>query len=204
MFTSSIKRENRHFPVVVVQWRERNVHKSVMHEQSCCFAYSPYWLFKNCRCPRCCDILKSLLWTSPSPPPIVILRIMIIYCCFCYSCLFSRCYWRTGSTVGSSRCWCCNWGQQCSFSGYHSRRGSYCFVIWSCWSWINWYVVYRSSDIHSSVFSSALLPPSVSSFIPFFLLFTLLASHPSDDLTSALASFLHFFRIVNRLNQNQG
>ena len=29
----------RHFHVVVVQKRERNVQKSVMHVQSCCFAY---------------------------------------------------------------------------------------------------------------------------------------------------------------------
>ena len=37
-FTSSTKRENRHFRVVVVQWRQRNVNwKSVMHVQSCCF-----------------------------------------------------------------------------------------------------------------------------------------------------------------------
>ena len=36
LFTSSIKREIRHFPVVVVQWRQRNVQKSVMHVQSCC------------------------------------------------------------------------------------------------------------------------------------------------------------------------
>ena len=35
---SSTKRESRHFHVVVVQLRQRNVQKSVMHEQSCCFA----------------------------------------------------------------------------------------------------------------------------------------------------------------------
>ena len=38
VFTSSTKREIRHFHVVVVQWRQRNVQKSVMHEQSCCLA----------------------------------------------------------------------------------------------------------------------------------------------------------------------
>ena len=37
LFTSSIKREIRHFHVVVAQWRQRNVQKSVMHVQSCCF-----------------------------------------------------------------------------------------------------------------------------------------------------------------------
>ena len=34
----SIKRENRKFHAVVVQRRQRNVQKSVMHVQSCCFA----------------------------------------------------------------------------------------------------------------------------------------------------------------------
>ena len=35
MFLSSKKREIRHFHVVVVQRRQRNVQKSVMHVQSC-------------------------------------------------------------------------------------------------------------------------------------------------------------------------
>ena len=34
----SIKREMRHFHVVVFQLRQRNVQKGVMHVQSCCFA----------------------------------------------------------------------------------------------------------------------------------------------------------------------
>ena len=38
LFTSSIKLEIRHFHVVVVQKRKRNVQKSVMHVRSCCFA----------------------------------------------------------------------------------------------------------------------------------------------------------------------
>ena len=37
VFPSSTKREMRHFHVVVVQPRLRNVQKSVMHVQSCCF-----------------------------------------------------------------------------------------------------------------------------------------------------------------------
>ena len=45
LFTPSIKREIRHFPVVVVQWRQRNVQKSVMHMQSCCFVSSTYCFF---------------------------------------------------------------------------------------------------------------------------------------------------------------
>ena len=39
LFTSSIKREIRHFHVVVVQKRERNVQKSVMQVRSCCFVH---------------------------------------------------------------------------------------------------------------------------------------------------------------------
>ena len=39
MFTFCIKRKIRHFHVVVAQKQERNVQKSVMHVQSCCFAY---------------------------------------------------------------------------------------------------------------------------------------------------------------------
>ena len=45
MFTSSIKSENSYFPVVIVQSQQRNVQKSVMHVQSCCFAYSTYCFF---------------------------------------------------------------------------------------------------------------------------------------------------------------
>ena len=37
LFPSSTKREIRQFHVVVVQRRQRNVQKSVMHAQSCCF-----------------------------------------------------------------------------------------------------------------------------------------------------------------------
>ena len=38
-FTFSIKHQIKHFHVVVVQKRQRNVQKSVMHVQSCFFAY---------------------------------------------------------------------------------------------------------------------------------------------------------------------
>ena len=38
VFPPSTKREIRHYHVVVVQRRLRNVQKSVMHVQSCCFA----------------------------------------------------------------------------------------------------------------------------------------------------------------------
>ena len=45
LLTFSINREIRHFHVVVVQWRQRNVQKSVMHVQSCCFAHQTYRVF---------------------------------------------------------------------------------------------------------------------------------------------------------------
>ena len=38
MFTSSTKREVRHLHVVVVQWRQRNVQKSVMQVRSCLYS----------------------------------------------------------------------------------------------------------------------------------------------------------------------
>ena len=64
-FPSLKKPEIRHFHVVVVQWRQRNVQKSVMHVQSCCFANLNLLLFcrSRCRCRRRC--LSSLLkiWT---------------------------------------------------------------------------------------------------------------------------------------------
>ena len=37
--TSSVKREIRHFHVVVVQWRQKNVQKTMMDLQSFCFGY---------------------------------------------------------------------------------------------------------------------------------------------------------------------
>ena len=52
MFSSSTKREFRHFHVVVVQRRQRNVSKSVMHVQSCCFTNLNLLLFCRSRCRR--------------------------------------------------------------------------------------------------------------------------------------------------------
>ena len=45
VFTSSAKREIRHFHVVVGQRRQRKVQKSVMQVHSCCFVYSTYCFF---------------------------------------------------------------------------------------------------------------------------------------------------------------
>ena len=64
VFTSSTKREIRHFDVVVVLRRQRNVQKSVMHVQSCCFAKRNSFLF--CR-SRCCRRRCCLSLFSPSP-----------------------------------------------------------------------------------------------------------------------------------------
>ena len=58
LFTSSIKREIMHFHVVVVQ-------KSVMHVQSCCFAYKTY-----CFCLR--SRFLPRLWK---------VRIVTVVCC---------------------------------------------------------------------------------------------------------------------------
>ena len=56
VFPSSLKRK---FPAVVVQWRQRNVQKSLMHVQSCCFANLNLLLFYRFRCRRRC--LSSLI-----------------------------------------------------------------------------------------------------------------------------------------------
>ena len=61
VFTSSTKREIRYFYVAVVRWRQRNVQKSVMHVQSCCFAYLNLLLFCRSRWRRRCRCLSSLL-----------------------------------------------------------------------------------------------------------------------------------------------
>ena len=59
-FPSLTKPEIRHFHVVVMQWRQRNVQKSVMHVRSFCFATINILLF-FCRssCRRRC--LSSLI-----------------------------------------------------------------------------------------------------------------------------------------------
>ena len=45
VFPSSTNREIRHFHVLVVQRRQRNIQKSVMHVQSCCFANQTHCFF---------------------------------------------------------------------------------------------------------------------------------------------------------------
>ena len=66
MFPSSTKREFRHFHVVVVQRRQRNVSKSVMHVQSCCFPNLNLLLFCRSRCRRRRRCLSSLVASASS------------------------------------------------------------------------------------------------------------------------------------------
>ena len=57
VFPSSTKREIRRFHVVVVQRRQRNVQKSLMHVQSCYFANLNLLVYCCSRCCRCLSFL---------------------------------------------------------------------------------------------------------------------------------------------------
>ena len=63
VFTYSVKQvhEIRKFHVAIVQRWLKNVQKSVMHVQSCCFANINLLLFCCSRCRRRCCCLSSLL-----------------------------------------------------------------------------------------------------------------------------------------------
>ena len=61
VFPSSTNREIRHFHVLVVQWRQRNVQKSLMHVQTCCFANLNLMFFCRSRWPRRRRCLSSLM-----------------------------------------------------------------------------------------------------------------------------------------------
>ena len=70
--TSCLKREIRHFHVVVVQWRQRNVQKSVMHVQSCCLVIKPIaFLTFSLPSPSSSSswewLSRSLLWRAKRP-----------------------------------------------------------------------------------------------------------------------------------------
>ena len=54
LFMSPIKREIKHFYVVVVQWRKRNT-KTLAHVQSCKFAYPTYCSFMSLLPPSLTD-----------------------------------------------------------------------------------------------------------------------------------------------------
>ena len=64
VFPSSTRREIRYFHVVVVQRRQRNVQKSVMHVSSCCFANLNLLLFRRSRSRHRRRCLSSLLRSS--------------------------------------------------------------------------------------------------------------------------------------------
>ena len=61
VYSFSTKREIMQFHVVVVQRRLRNVQKSVMHVQSCCFAYLNLFFFCRSRCRRRRRCLSSIM-----------------------------------------------------------------------------------------------------------------------------------------------
>ena len=61
VFPSLTKYEIRHFHVIVVERRQRNVQKSVMHVQICCFANINLLLFSRSRCRRFRRCLSSLI-----------------------------------------------------------------------------------------------------------------------------------------------
>ena len=65
VFTSSTKCEIRHFHVVVVERRQRNVQKSVMYLQSYCFANINQLLF----CRSSCRRRRRCLRSGGSRPP---------------------------------------------------------------------------------------------------------------------------------------
>ena len=69
LFMSSTKREIRTFHVVIVQRRQRNVQKRVMHVNCCCFANLNLLLFCRSRSRRRRRCLSSLISYSPTPLP---------------------------------------------------------------------------------------------------------------------------------------
>ena len=77
MYTPSTKREIRHFNVVVVKQRQRNVQKSMIHVQSCCFASLILSLVCRSRCRRRRRCLSSLkLYTGRLRPKVQLLTLL--------------------------------------------------------------------------------------------------------------------------------
>ena len=64
VFTCLTQRETGHFHVVVVQRRQRNLQKRVMHVQSCCFACLNLLLFCRSHCLRRRRCVSSLMATG--------------------------------------------------------------------------------------------------------------------------------------------
>jgi len=74
----NVLREIRKFHVVVLQWRQRNVHNSLMHVQSCCFAVLARWR-------RCCCLIGLTKITHALPVPVhrktIFIRKRVIVLC---------------------------------------------------------------------------------------------------------------------------
>ena len=64
VFTFSTKSEIRQFHVVVVHWRQRNVQKSVMRMQSCCFANQSLLFFCPLLLPLSLPLLKLPIFSK--------------------------------------------------------------------------------------------------------------------------------------------
>ena len=79
----STKREIRHFHVVVVQRRQRNVQKGVLYVQSCCFAIINLLLFCRSRCRRrrrCLSSSQTDTWTHLKRPNNIGSVSQIVFC----------------------------------------------------------------------------------------------------------------------------
>ena len=61
VFRSSVKRGIRCFRVVAVEWRQRNLQKSVLHVQRCCFANLNPLLFRPFSLPSSSSLRKRLI-----------------------------------------------------------------------------------------------------------------------------------------------
>ena len=64
LFTSSLKREVTHFHVVVVQWWQRNVQKSVLHVQCCFFCLLNLLMLWHSGYHYCHLILRPVVFLS--------------------------------------------------------------------------------------------------------------------------------------------
>ena len=77
-FTSSTKREIRHFQVIVVQWRG-NVQKSVMYAQSFCFFNPNLLLFCRSRWRHSRRCLSSFMTSCEDPIAVLVSFYIILF-----------------------------------------------------------------------------------------------------------------------------
>ena len=80
LFVYSIKREIRHFYVVVVQQWQRNVQKSMMHVQTCCFFLINLLLFwhSRCQCSQCFFQRKTVEQIEPKETPSCLIPLLLV------------------------------------------------------------------------------------------------------------------------------